>query len=170
MGRDKAHLPVGGRTLAELVAETVSAVAGPTAFVGGAPRDSDEFGFVSDLHPGEGPLGGILSALRHTNAGWNLIVACDMPALTVEFLHQLMDAAEPTNADALVPAGPDGAIEPLCAVYRRQALDGLQAAFDAGARKIATALKEIRCVTWPVKEVSYFQNLNTPEDWAEYGR
>jgi molybdopterin-guanine dinucleotide biosynthesis protein A len=171
MGRDKALLPSHGRTLAELVAGIVSAAAGPTALVGGARRiASAEFAFIPDLYPGEGPLGGILTALESSTADWNLIVACDMPGLQVDFLRSLLDAAGHCEADALVPVGPNGRLEPLCAVYHRNSRQGLSTAFARGVRKIAAALEEVRRVTWTVSEVSCFQNVNTPEDWAAYER
>jgi molybdopterin-guanine dinucleotide biosynthesis protein A len=171
MGRDKALLPAHGRTLAETVAGAVSAAAGRTKLVGGSQRiASAEFGFVTDLYPGEGPLGGILTALEDTSTDWNLIVACDMPGLRADFLRSLLDAAEHCAGDVLVPAGPSGRPEPLCAVYHRNSRPGLYAAFARGVRQIAGALEEVRTVTYTVSEVSCFQNINTPEDWAAYER
>ena len=62
MGRDKARLPLRGVPLVEAVAREVEKAAGATVLVGA--RDPVP-GFLSipDLHPGEGPLGGILTAL-----------------------------------------------------------------------------------------------------------
>jgi molybdopterin-guanine dinucleotide biosynthesis protein A len=169
MGRDKALLPFNGSTLVQSVAEAVRAAAGIVSLVGNPARDG-LLSYVPDLYPGEGPLGGIISALEHSRADWNLIVACDMPRISAGFLGQLLDAAESCEGDALVPAGPSGRLEPLCAVYNRRALRGLYAAFARGVRKIAAALQDVRTVTWPVSEVAYFQNVNTPEDWAPYER
>jgi molybdopterin-guanine dinucleotide biosynthesis protein A len=172
MGRDKALLPSHGRTLAEAVAGLVSAAAGPAALVGGPRRITPvQFGFVPDLYPGEGPLGGILSALQDSTADWNLIAACDMPGLKVDFLRALLDLAEHSEGDAMVPIGPDSRLEPLCAAYHRRCYQPLAQAFARGVRKIAVALEEVRMVTWPVpEELSCFQNVNTPEDWAAYER
>jgi len=169
MGRNKALLPFHGTTLAQAVAETVRAAAGSATLVGGS-LVLRGIGFVPDLYPGEGPLGGILTALHHSTADWNLIVACDMPDVNADFLCQLLDRAEGSQADAVVPIGSSGRLEPLCAAYHRKALGGLQAAFARGVRKIATALEEIRTVTWAVPELSCFQNVNTPEEWAPYER
>ena len=167
MGRDKALLPYRGGTLGNAVAEAVRAAAGNVALVGSVRLG---YPIVPDVYPGEGPLGGILSALQNSTADWNLIVACDMPGLKVEFLGQLLDIAERSEGDVLIPIGPSGRQEPLCAVYHRRALQGIYAAFARGVRKIALALEEIRTVTWPVSELSYFQNVNTPEDWSAYER
>ncbi len=107
MGRDKARMPYRGETLAEWIARAVKTAAGSATLVGNAQP-----GGIPDLYPGEGPLGGILTALRHTSADWNLIVACDMPEVSAEFLGDLLAAAERSGADALLPRGPLGKVEP----------------------------------------------------------
>ena len=172
MGRNKALLPYQGSTLVQSVAEGVRAVTGTVSLVGKPHRDClPGYRIVPDIYPGEGPLGGILTALQHSLADWNLIVACDMPEIQIEFLERLMEAAESSGSDALVPVGPTGRWEPLCAVYHRNSLPGLYAAFASGIRKIAVALREIPMTTWKVpEELSCFQNVNTPEDWAPYER
>jgi molybdopterin-guanine dinucleotide biosynthesis protein A len=170
MGRDKARLPFRGGSLAGFVAGTVVEAAGSVVLVGD-PAEYAEFAYpvIADLHPGEGPLGGILTVLHHTSSDWNLVVACDMPGLSAKFLAWLLKAAEQSQAEALVPTGPAARPEPLCAVYHRRSLDGLQAAFAAGERKITAALSRIHTKELPVGELAVFQNVNTPEDWAAYG-
>jgi molybdopterin-guanine dinucleotide biosynthesis protein A len=171
MGRDKALLPFRGVTLAQAVAAKVAEAAGSATLVGD-PALYGALGFpaLADLYPGEGPLGGILTALHHTNADWNLLTACDMPAIDGAVLGLLLETAEHTNPDVLVPAGPTGLLEPLCAVYHRRVLEALQRQFSGGIRKIGMALEAVRAVRFPVVEVSCFQNVNTPEEWSACDR
>lgn len=166
MGSDKALLPFRGRTLVEAVAGVVTQAAGNVTLVG-RPECYEALGFtvIPDLYPGEGPLGGILTALHHSRADWNLVTACDMPGLDPGVLENLFANAERLEADALVPRNPSGRWEPLCAVYRRRALEALQAQFARGIRKVSAALEAVRAVPCPVVEVSCFQNVNTPEEW-----
>ena len=170
MGRDKARLPFRGGSLAGFVARTAAEAAGSVVLIGD-PAEYSEFSLpvIPDLYPGEGPLGGILTALHHTNSEWNLVTACDMPGLSATALVQILEAAEQSGADALVPVGPSGIPEPLCAVYHRQSLAGLEAAFAGGERKVTAALARVRTKMLPIGELAVFQNVNTPEDWAAYG-
>jgi len=170
MGRDKALLPFRGATLAGTVAEAVGAAAGSVRLVGSLSYGELGYGIVPDMYPGEGPLGGILTALDHSPADWNLIVACDMPALSADFLGQLLDAAGARDAGVLLPVDPSGRLQPLCAVYHRSCRQGLGAAFARGVRKMAVALEHVPHAPGPVAEAFYFQNVNTAEDWADYGR
>src|ERR1019366_6470085 len=84
MGRDKARLPFRGCDLVSAVAAAVAAavasVAGNVTLVG-----HPELPSIPDRYPDGGPLGGILTALDHTAADWNLIVACDMPEVSAAF-------------------------------------------------------------------------------------
>ena len=169
MGRDKALLQFHGRPLAAAVAESVASAAGSAVLIGN-PALAAVTGLpvLPDLFPGEGPLGGIVTALRFTTADWNLVVACDMPALTAAFLSVLFQAAEACDPDVLLPVSPAGRPEPLCAVWNRRALPPLEAAFAAAVRKVTAALAGLRVVRYRVTEITPLQNVNTPEDWSGY--
>jgi len=166
MGCDKALLPFHGRALAQVVARHVAQAAGSAVLVGARERYRGlGYPLIPDDFPGEGPLGGILTALRHTAAEWNLVAACDMPGLASGFLEDLLAAAE-VNQASTVPMGPSGRLEPLCAVWRRDSLGHLENAFTGGIRKVASACEGLRMAIYPVAEVALFQNVNTPKDWA----
>jgi molybdopterin-guanine dinucleotide biosynthesis protein A len=169
MGRDKALLPFHGRPLAAAIAAIVQEAAGSAALIGDpALAAATGFPVLPDLFPGEGPLGGILTALRAGTADWNLVTACDMPALTPDFLRRLFEAAEAGDPGVLLPVAPAGRPEPLCAVWHRRALSPLEIAFAAGTRKVTDALRGLHVVRYPCAEVTPFQNVNTPEDWSGY--
>jgi molybdopterin-guanine dinucleotide biosynthesis protein A len=169
MGRDKALLPFRGGALAGHVASVVAAAAGRVTLIGD-PEKYGHLGYpvIPDRSPGEGPVGGIETALSFTASDWNLVLACDMPAISVDFLRGLLDAAERSAADALVPAGPSGLLEPLCAVYHRRCAARFRRALDAGVRKVTEALVGLEAATWTVSDAACFENLNTPEEWAYY--
>ena len=169
MGRDKALLPFRGGLLAGYVASVVAAAAGSATLIGD-PRKYGHLGYpvLADHSPGAGPVGGIETALSHTAADWNLVLACDMPAISAEFLRGLLAAAERCAADALIPAGPSGRLEPLSAVYHRRCAAHLRRALDMGVHKITDALAGLVVATCPVSDAAYFENLNTPEEWACY--
>ncbi len=170
MGRDKASLPFRGGVLVQHVANAVQQAAGSVVLVG-SPGKLGAVGYpiLPDIYPGEGPLGGILTVLQHSRADWNLIVACDMPALTADFLGGLLCAAEASEADAFVPRGPSSRLEPLCAVYHQRSRGALYQAFAEGTRKITRAFAALRIAEIRIDEIMPLQNVNTPEDWAAYG-
>ena len=165
MGRDKALLPFGGGTLVEHVAACVRGAAGNVTLIG-PPEKYSFLGFpvVADAIPGRGPLGGLCTALRLTRAEWNLLVACDMPRLTAEFLSGLLDAAEAAGADCLAPSTSRG-IEPLCAVYHRRVLAAAEWAILHKVLKMQDFVRGIGVREWPVADSARFENVNTLEEW-----
>jgi molybdopterin-guanine dinucleotide biosynthesis protein A len=169
MGSDKALLPFQGRALVEHIAAQVLQAAGNVTLVGDPARYS-YFGYpvIKDKYPGRGPLSGIHAALTESRAGWNLIVACDMPEITSEFLATLLERAERGTARAVIPAGPSGRPEPLCAAYHSRAAHAIQAALDRDIRKVMDGLAGLEIDLWQLGDSRYFHNLNTPGEWNNY--
>ncbi len=167
MGRDKALLPYRGATLIQHIAAQVRLAAGSVVLVG-PPERYEHLGMpvIGDRLPGLGPLSGIQAALASSEARWNLIVACDMPALDAGFLASLLDAAERSNAPCLLPVSDSGLPEPLCAVYRNDCLETIGRALAAGVRKVTDALAGLPPVLYRTGDPARFQNANTPEDWG----
>ena len=169
MGRNKALLPFRGRTLVQYVADQVRCAAGDVSLVGDHTIYSYlGYPVIEDTHPGYGPLSGIHAALHASSAEWNLVVACDMPEITADFLKSLLDRAEKTAADAVIPAGPTGDPEPLCAAYHRRSAATVTDAIERDIHKVMDGLAAIEIEIWSVSEAKYFHNLNTPQEWLCY--
>ena len=91
-----------------------------------------------------------------------------MPEIDTAFLTRLVETAAQFPGSAILPYGPDGLPQPLCAIYPRSALATMEAHFEGGIRKVTAALAGLAVEPLRVAELSIFQNVNTPEDWAAY--
>jgi len=160
MGRPKALIEIDGVAMAQRVAAAMRrsgctrvVAVGPTFLTAGLDH-------VADLHPGEGPLGGILSALAACDGAPTLVAACDLPWIDAASLAMLIEAAG-RGEDVVVARS--SRIEPLCALWQPSAADKLQLVFDGGERAVHRAL-----LTLDVAEValpdSVLTNVNTPDD------
>lgn len=168
MGRDKALLPLDGATLIEHVASKVHVAAGNVSIIAPPDRYRDlPYPVIADMVEGCGPLGGVFTALSVTEAPWNLIVGCDMPALTVAFLEDLFRAAE-LPVDAVVPETAGG-LDPLCAVYHRRCLEKAASAIDRKILKMHDFVSTLRIRRWPVLNAAPLENINTPDQWSDRG-
>ncbi len=174
MGRDKAMLAPGGIPLLMRTAALLAPLAGPPIIVGPPTRYSAlGYDVIADDAPGIGPLGGIATALRHSNQGWNLIVGCDLPFLTAQWLDYLIGRAVESNADAVIPQSDAGA-EPLCAMYRKTCVTPILTAIARGTRKVTDAfaglnIDSLTAEEWKAFDESghLFKNMNTPADFEE---
>ncbi len=182
-GQDKALVSLGGEVMLARMCRLVTEATGSATIVADRQRPYAEFGapVIEDLWPGEGPLGGIVTALlaaqkSEAKCEWNLIVSCDMPFLTREFLKHLAARALASAQQAVVPQSAHGR-EPLCACWRTSAAGELQNAFAGGMRRVNDALKQLR--TEVLDEADWkrfdsagrlFWNMNTAADHAEAQR
>lgn len=166
MGRDKASLVWDGKSLLVRAVAVVQGVTGVIAIVGDpALHDIDSLPVISDRIRGAGPLGGIEAALAWSSAEWNLVVACDMPALEPGILRTILDrAVSLPECDAVIPVSA-GIPQPLCAAYHRRTLPSLQAALAAGTFKMMEVLESVRVGRLEIPGSDSFRNINTPEDW-----
>jgi len=168
MGQDKALLPYRGTTLAEHVAKTVSEAAGSVALIG----DPDRLGHLGlavfpDEPPSCGPASGIYTALRVTETDWNLVVACDMPAVSTDILRELLQRAGTTERNCVAAIGPYGQPEPLCAVYHRRCLPALGRAIRDKRLRMRDLIKEIGAL-WIKVDPGALATVNTPAEWADF--
>lgn len=173
LGTDKALLTLNGETL---LARALRVIADVTAeqMVIGPPERQQHAGTTRthpDEFPGSGPLGGIYTALSSANHDLVLVVACDMPFLSVPLLGYLLTLSD--GYDVVLPR-PDGRGEQLHAVYRRTCLAPIKQRLDSGDYKIDRFFGEVRVRVVDEAELRHydadlrsFRNVNTAADWAE---
>ncbi len=183
MGVDKGLLEIAGVPMIVRAARLVESVTGGPSVVVGTPEKYQGLGLraIADDWPGCGPLGGIATALRASEADWNLIVACDLPYLTRAWLEYLLQRARDSDAEAVVPmnltpANQRGA-EPLCAMYHKGCEPSIRRALEQGVRKVTGGLAELRVeMIEPAKWKGFdsdgllFKNVNAPADYEQAKR
>jgi molybdenum cofactor guanylyltransferase len=174
MGADKAGLKLGGRSFVERVAEALAAVARRVRVVGVRDEtEMDALTVVTDVYPEWGALGGLHGALMACRAPWAAVVACDLPFVTGELFVRLASLRE--DFDAVVPVQLDGRLQPLCALYRREACaTRAEELILRGERRPRVLLQSIGARLVAPLELAdldgsshFFNNLNTPEDYAQ---
>lgn len=178
MGTDKALLLVEGVAMARRVAdalraggcEQVVAIGGDTERLAALGLD-----VVPDETPGEGPLGGILTAL-HALVGTGVtapqgaivvVAACDLPHLTGATIAELVSVVDvPSGAEPWVAAvaQPVGSHRPsLCAAWRTDAEPHLARRFASGERRVRVAIEDLPHVVVHIAG-DELANVNTTDD------
>jgi molybdopterin-guanine dinucleotide biosynthesis protein A len=115
---------------------------------------------VADRWPGEGPVGGVLTALRHlagTDADSVVVAACDLVTLTAGAVGAVASAAP---ADVVI--ADSGRPEPMLGRWAVDAADAVEAAFatERSLLAVATALGATSVAVDPVA----MRNANEPAD------
>jgi molybdopterin-guanine dinucleotide biosynthesis protein A len=182
MGKAKGLLEFGGEPLILRIARTIEPLVSSVTAVGPSKRyaalglqviDDQQFGIAGERGKSPGPLTGIASALSASLTDWNLILACDLPYLTREWLDWLLARTTVSNGQIIMPRT-EGGSEPLAAVYRRECAEPIIAALHRGVRKVTDATEQLRTefVTEPEwchidPDGRVLRNMNTPEDYEE---
>jgi molybdopterin-guanine dinucleotide biosynthesis protein A len=112
-----------------------------------------------------GALGGIESALSHSNTEWTLAVACDMPLLRPHILESLASLAH-DQVDVILPMSGE-MTQPLCAFYHQRCLDVVRAQLRDGQYRVRDFLAKLRLKVVKVDDEWCFFNVNTPQALAE---
>ena len=169
MGRDKATLvwrglPLWACQLQKLRALTSNIFVSARSPVPWRPADVK---LVIDESPSRGPLSGLTASLGITETDCLLVLAVDMPFMTVSHLKKVCDCTKP--GVGAVPVV-NGKVEPLAAVYPKragpiftEALDGT----DHSLQQLVPRLMGLDLVREiPIgKAVSrFYRNINYPAD------
>lgn len=177
MGRDKATLEVGGRTLAARAAERLARVCAEVVVADRGRGLVPGVRSVAD-GPGRGPAAGLLGAARAVPGRPLVALACDLPAVPEALLAALATPGESragwAAADLVIPRSERG-FEPLVARYGPRALAALEEQVAAGeyAPRFLLGRRDLAAVVVEGAELAGFgdpeaflANLNAPEDLA----
>lgn len=151
MGTDKSRLRLGRRTLLGHVREAARATGWTVRVI------------RRDLKPGCGPVGGIHTALKTSQADIVLFLACDMPLVTTELLRSMVEKIGRRAALFCDQHGRAG----FPFVLRRNCLTKVEAALieqSFSLQQLALRLRAGRHRPSPDHE-KILTNVNTPDDW-----
>ena len=161
-GSPKVDIPVGGETLLDRTRQVLVEALGVEPLVVGGSG-------LADLRPGLGPLAGIETALAAIDTDLAVVVACDMPGVTVSLVRLL--ATWDADADVLVP-NVEGRRHPLCARWHRRVLPHIREALDLDRRSVHALLEGLDVAevgeealrAAGLEPARALFNVNTPED------
>lgn len=165
-GRDKlrAHWGSEGRILVQHPIEALRGMFGRRVKLVGACDPAVlplADGVIPDLHPGIGPMGGIISALSQWPESI-FVLAGDMPSFRGEEIAQILQVARMHPGAHAVCAFTDR-LHPCAAVYTQHARPLLEASVSRGDYKLLCALDPIEVLSVPVAPEAA-RNVNLPGD------
>ena len=177
-GSPKGLELVGGKRIIDRVAAALSASSDELLLIANAPEASEWLPGVRvhrDLLPGQGSLGGLLTAIVCA-ASPILVVAWDMPFVPAELLHDLRELGE-TRVDALydavLPEGQTAKLEPLCGWYAPSCEPVIRSRIVRGDLRVSALAEELHVRVLPRARMqrygateNLFMNVNCAEDRA----
>ncbi len=163
MGSDKATYEVDGSAMAVRVAQAAeSAGAAEILLIGGTQAKAKKLmgTWKKDGFPGEGPLGGVITALKASSHDSVVVLSCDMPFITDAVISSLVRGL----ADAQASVGRTDRLNWLCAAWsKEECLTTLQSVWKRKERAVHRAAVLLDVAEVPVPAVAV-RNINSPTD------
>ncbi len=175
-GRTKAKIIIDGRPLIERTIDVLKAVFYDIVIITNNKEEFRSYMHIrkaGDIYHNLGPLGGLHSALKHTDREAVFVVASDMPELSADIIRHIIRRYEDTECEALIPEY-NGHIEPLHAMYNRNILHSLESFIEKGSgysiREFLEIVDDKYIMINDSKKVKNpFLNINSPEDLLNEG-
>lgn len=166
-GADKGLLEFRGQPLIAYALEALRVVADPVLI--SANRNLDRYqalgySVIADAGTGyQGPLAGLLSAMKVASTPLLMAVPCDSPLMTGGLLGRLF--TELVRRSAEIAVAHDGErLHPTFMLARRELRADLERFLDRGERKVQRWLKRHRLAIADYRDrPDVFFNVNTPE-------
>jgi len=168
MGTQKALVVWNNKPLVQWVFESMQEVCSEVLII----ANEGDFSFLNarvypDNLTGNGPAGGIESALSHASTNSILISSCDTPNLDSRLFRHLID--HHGDFDISI-CGHDGTDEPLIGLFNRSVRDVFRSSILSGNNRPPRIIRQTR---WQAVEITpdldfyqpdLFLNLNYPSD------
>lgn len=167
-GADKGLVRLHGRPLIEHAIDALRPQVGGLLISANRNRDvyaSYKVPVTADVTGNyDGPLAGILSAMRVTETAYILVVPCDTPSLPSDLAERLAGALTDTQAEASVVFC-HGRMQPVFVLMRCNVVDRLEQYLTAGGRGAGEWMHRLGAVNVDFSDrAGAFDNINTPEE------
>ena len=173
LGMDKSLLELGGQSLIARTVDKLAVLSDDVVVVTNNQESYEHLAlgarFVPDEQPGGGALMGVYSGLKAAVHESALVVACDMPFLSVALLRHMLPRI--AGYDVVMPRL-GGFLEPLHAIYRKRCLPFMEELLEQRRKQIVAFLDHVEVDYVEADEIARFDperlsflNVNSPADW-----
>lgn len=172
MGRNKALISVGGKSILARVIDSLSHLSDDLYLVTNTPETYQTFNLpmVSDIIPNMAALGGIFTAISYAKHAWVFVVACDMPMLNSRVINGM--ATYRQGVDIVTPCW-DKHPDALHSFYAKSCLPAIENQLGTKQLKAIGYFNEMKVRYLSTSELqqyagnsNFLMNINTPEDLA----
>jgi molybdopterin-guanine dinucleotide biosynthesis protein A len=165
LGQDKAMMTIDGKPIIQNIRDTLTPHFSEILV---SSDNTEGYAFlnlkvVPDREKERGPLMGIYSGLLASSNEINFVIACDIPAIDIAFMDELLGASD--SADIVVPCTGPEKFEPLFGIYRKSIIPVIAKVLAEGHNKISRIFSRCRTSYIPFKDSHWYKNINTHKDF-----
>lgn len=142
MGQDKGFLELNGKPMIQHVIDHINPMC-DQILISANEKKYEELGYpvYKDVISDIGPAGGIISCLDHSNNNKNIIISCDLPHASTDFIRKLLDL----SGDYEITLPKSGQqLQPLCAIYSKKVYKSFMEYVSRGFYSLKSIIMEFR--------------------------
>ena len=173
MGKDKALLKFGEKTMLENLVDFTSGIFSETLVIVNETMKIEslnlrETNVYIDLIKNQGPLGGIYTGLVYSRNVANFVFTCDMPFINECIIDKLVEFCE-VDFDVICFEEPEGNYEPFPGIYSRGSRSLIKSLLDVGnnSMKRFFEIATVKPVRLEKEKIKVLTNMNY---WEDYDR
>ncbi|HWP30277.1 MAG TPA: molybdenum cofactor guanylyltransferase [Fimbriimonadales bacterium] len=167
MGCDKGEIKIRDKTIAERIVQELRGLGIPITVLGNRPIEGCRF--LKDEEAYAGPARALSKFVPEKD--YVFVVSCDIPNFDAKLVPFLYERS--MGGDVAIPRV-DGELQPLCALYKREAFGILKDLVESGEKRVMGWIKRLRVKV--VEEDELFENfdpwairnINTPEELEHF--
>ena len=164
MGQDKGLMDYEGKPMILHVINALQKISKNIVIIANN-EEYAQFGFptYNDIYKETGPIGGIFTALTHSDFDQNLIISCDSPNISHELLSHIIN--ESVGYDITIPVN-NGKSHQLIALYSKNCLPVLKSQIEGKNYKLRDCFSYLNVNLVDCEQFSEtnFKNINSKED------
>ena len=187
LGRDKGSMKINGKPMIIHVIETITPIADEIVLVLRDENQAESYKnffkkfksskyadikVLTDILKDQGPLAGILTGLINISSDKAMVIPCDSPFISEQFINRIYETSEKLDCDAFVPKWSEGRLEPLHSIYKKNVHPTIQKLLHDDIRDVKTLLtklnvKYIDAESLDVSGMSFY-NMNQMKDVLKF--
>jgi molybdenum cofactor guanylyltransferase len=168
MGQDKGLINLHGKEMIRHVLDAVEGITSEPIIISNKLNYRNiSKNVFPDIISGCGPVGGILSGIFHTDCEKNLVLSCDIPLVSPDWLKFLINNSP---EDKITISACNGKLHPLVGIYPKLILPDLASAVRENRLKLVDFVKENQALVLDTlllgDEIpsASFTNFNSPDE------
>lgn len=185
MGKDKGSMNLNGKPMILHVIENLIVAADEIIVVLRDKNQVDDYNKIFDqlrsnrskLHiftdtfKDKGPLAGILIGLENIKSDKAMVIPCDSPFVSEYFVNKMFQFSNESEFDAFVPRWPDGKLEPLHSIYKKNIKSNILKLLKNDIRNVKSLIMELNVKYIDVDSLDdtgkNFFNINRMDDISD---
>jgi molybdopterin-guanine dinucleotide biosynthesis protein A len=168
MKTDKSNLPINGQPMIAHVLEQLRPHFDQILI---SAKDVHAYAFpgvevIADEVQGQGPLMGIVTAIKASAHDLNFVQACDIPNTDMALVKKMLSCVP--GYDAVTPRNPDGHCEPLFSVYHKSVLTVMERMLARGQKSVHKVFDLCKAYYVDIQSGAEIPNLNTMPEYERF--